>query len=171
MVVLVTCKNEEDPLKNDDTRVFTTIIFQKPKGRKFELIQAFMHCLVSCKNEVDQINKEGIRVFTTLFIVFFFRCLRAVNSVVSGRIWLKFQLIQDFMHVLVSCRNEEDQIQTEGTRVLSSFLPLLIYGDFFRRSRAANYAVQGWFWPHFDLIRDRMVFFITCKNEEDPIKH
>ena len=69
MVVLVTCKNEEDTLKNDDTRVFTTIIFQTLKGMKFELIQAFMHCLVSCKNEVDQINKEGARVFKT-FIVF-----------------------------------------------------------------------------------------------------
>ena len=72
MVVLVTCKNEEDPLKNDDTTVFTTILFQTLKGRKFELIQAFMHCLVSCKNEVDQINKEGARVFTTLFIVVVF---------------------------------------------------------------------------------------------------
>ena len=71
MVVLVTCKNEEDTLKSDDTRVFTTIIFQTLKGGKFELIQAFMHCLVSCKNEVDQINKEGARGFTTLFIVFF----------------------------------------------------------------------------------------------------
>ena len=76
MVVLVTCKNEEDPLKNDDTRVFTTILFQTLKGRKFELIQALMHCLVSCKNEVDQINKEGIRVFTTLFIVFFLQMFK-----------------------------------------------------------------------------------------------
>ena len=59
MVVLVTCENEEEPLQNDDTRVFTTLIFQTLKGRKFELIQAFMHCIVSCKNEVDQINKEG----------------------------------------------------------------------------------------------------------------
>ena len=25
MVVLVTCKNEEDPIKNKDTRVFTTL--------------------------------------------------------------------------------------------------------------------------------------------------
>ena len=83
-----------------------------------------MHCLVSCKNEVDQISKEGARVFTTLFIVFFFRCSRAVNSVVSGRIWLKFEIIQAFMHVLVSCRNEEDQIKNEGTRVFTSFLPL-----------------------------------------------
>ena len=82
-----------------------------------------MHCLVSCKNEVDQINKEGARVFTTLFIDFF-RCSRAVNSVVSGLIWLKFELIQAFMHVLVSCRNEEDQIINEGTRMFTSFLPL-----------------------------------------------
>ena len=73
-----------------------------------------MHCIVSCKNEVDQINKEGARVFTTLFIVFS-RCSRAVNFEVSGRIWLKFDLIQAFMHVLVSCRNEEDQIKNEGT--------------------------------------------------------
>ena len=65
-------KNEENPLKNDDTRVLTPIIFQTLKGRKFELIQAYMHCLVSCKNEVDQINKEGARVFTTLFIVVVF---------------------------------------------------------------------------------------------------
>ena len=56
--------------------------------------------LVSCKNEENQINKEGTRAFTTLFIVFF-RCSRAVNSVVSGRIWLKFELIQALMHVLV----------------------------------------------------------------------
>ena len=70
MVVLDTCKNEEDPLKNDDTSVFTTIIFQTLKGRKFELMQAFMHCLVSGKNEVDQINKVGARVFTTFFIDF-----------------------------------------------------------------------------------------------------
>ena len=125
IVVLVTCKNEEDPLKSDDTRVFTTIIFQTLKVRKFELIQAFMHCLVSCKNEMDQINKEGARVFTTLFIVLFFsRCSRAVNSVVSGRIWLKFELIQALLHALVSCRNEEDQIKNEGTRVFTSFLPL-----------------------------------------------
>ena len=78
--------------------------------------------LVSCKNEEDQINKEGARAFTTLFIVF--SCSRAVNSVVSGRIWLKFELIQALMHVLVSCRSEEDKIKNEGTRVFTSFLPL-----------------------------------------------
>ena len=104
--------------------------------------------LVSCKNEEDQINKEGARVITTLFIVFFFRCSRAVNSVVSGRIWLKFELTQAFMHVLVSrnrnsvanypkfdliqafmhvlltCKNGVDQIKNERARVFTRFLPL-----------------------------------------------
>ena len=33
MVVIVPCKNEDGPSKNDDTRVLTTIIFQTLKGR------------------------------------------------------------------------------------------------------------------------------------------
>ena len=31
-----------------------------------------------------------------------FRRSRAANSVVSGQIWPKFELVQDFMHVLVT---------------------------------------------------------------------
>ena len=27
------------------------------------------------------------------------------------------------------------------------------------------------FWPNFELISTRMVFLITCKNQEDPIKN
>ena len=33
-----------------------------------------------------------------------FRRSRAANSVVSGPIWLKFKLVRDFMHVLVTCK-------------------------------------------------------------------
>ena len=77
MVVLLTCKNEEDPIKNRGARVFTTlyIIFSDAQGqitlelvavsgRNFELIQAFMHVLVTCKNEDDRFKNEGARVFT-----------------------------------------------------------------------------------------------------------
>ena len=66
MAVLVTCKNEEDPIKND--------FFRRARADnsgvcggiwpKFELIQAFMHVLYTCKNEDDQIKNEGARVFT-----------------------------------------------------------------------------------------------------------
>ena len=42
----------------------------------------------------------------------------------------KFELIQAFMHVLDTCKNEEDPIKNEGARVLTRFLPLLVYGDY-----------------------------------------
>ena len=45
----------------------------------------------------------------------FFRRSRAANSVVSGPIWPKFELVRDFMHVLVTCKyrivKESDQKQ------------------------------------------------------------
>ena len=39
-------------------------------------------------------------------------------------IWPKFELIQAFMHVLITCKNEDDQIKNEGARVVTRFLPL-----------------------------------------------
>ena len=66
MNVLVTCKYDEDPIKNEGARVVTTLYsnFSDAQGQitlvfgvgiwpKFELIQAFMHILVTCKNEDD----------------------------------------------------------------------------------------------------------------------
>ena len=42
----------------------------------------------------------------------FFRHSMAANSLVSGPIWPKFKLIQDFMHVLVTCKYKKDQIKS-----------------------------------------------------------
>ena len=36
----------------------------------------------------------------------------------------KFELIEAFMHVLVTCKNEGDQIENEGGRLFTRFLPL-----------------------------------------------
>ena len=36
----------------------------------------------------------------------------------------QFELIQAFMHVLDTCKNEEDPIKNEGARVFTRFLPL-----------------------------------------------
>ena len=46
----------------------------------------------------------------------------AANSEVSGGILLKFELIQAFIVVLVTCKNEEDPIKNEGAGVLTSLL-------------------------------------------------
>ena len=71
MVVLYTCKNEEDPIKNEDARVLTrlyVIFFRCSRAAnsevsngilpKFELIQAIIVVLITCKNEEDPIKNE-----------------------------------------------------------------------------------------------------------------
>ena len=82
----------------------------------------------------------------------------------------KFELIQAFMHFLLTCKNEVDQIKNEGATVFTRFLPL-VYGDFSRRSRAANSTVLGLIWPNFELVRDVIDVLVTCKYEEDLIKN
>ena len=83
MVILHTCMNEEDPIKNEDARVLTRlyVVFSDAQGqltpksavefcRKFKLIQAFIVVLVTCKNEEDPIKNEGGRVLTSLLFDF-----------------------------------------------------------------------------------------------------
>ena len=47
---------------------------------------------------------------------------RAANFIVHGWIRPNFKLIQDYIVVLVTCKNEEDPIKNEGARVLTSLL-------------------------------------------------
>ena len=49
----------------------------------------------------------------------FFRRWRAANSIVSGGIWPKFKLIQDFMHVLITCKYEKDPIKNSRENVMT----------------------------------------------------
>ena len=41
----------------------------------------------------------------------FFRSLRAANSVVRGRIWPNFKLMQALMYVIITCKYEKDPIK------------------------------------------------------------
>ena len=52
------------------------------------------------------------------------RCSRAVNSVANGWMWPKIKLIQPFMGVLVTCKNEEDPFKNEDATVVTTDLPL-----------------------------------------------
>ena len=78
MVVLLTCKNEEYPIKNEGARVLTILYinfyrhsraaYSEVSGGfelKFELIQVFMIALVISKNEENPIKNEGARMLTT----------------------------------------------------------------------------------------------------------
>ena len=61
-------------------------------------------------------------MFETLYINF--SDVQGQITGVGGGIWPKFELIQAFMHVLLNCKNEVDQIKNEGARVFTRFLPL-----------------------------------------------
>ena len=78
MVVLITCKNEEDPIKNESARVVTTlnVNFQTMEdnyvvgggvGPKFKHIQAFMVVYVTCKNDDDP-SKNELTIVLTSFL-------------------------------------------------------------------------------------------------------
>ena len=54
--------------------------------------------------------------------------------------------------------------------MVTTFFPLQVYGDFSKRSRAANSMVPGRILPNFEFICNIMVDLVTYKNEEDLIK-
>ena len=89
----------------------------------------------------------------------------------SSWIWPNFKLIQALMYVTVSCKYEMDPIKNNREKMATPFFPLQVYGDFFRRSRAANSAVSGWIWLNFELLLALMHVIITCKYKEDWMKN
>ena len=42
----------------------------------------------------------------------------------SGGIWPNFELIQAFMHVLIACKYEKDQMKNNEEIVMTTFSPL-----------------------------------------------
>ena len=45
--------------------------------------------------------------------------------------WRKIKVIQTFIEVLVTFKNEEDQFKNECARVVTTYLPLLVLAEFF----------------------------------------
>ena len=67
--------------------------------------------------------------------------------------WAKFELIQAFLHVLVTCNNEDGLIKNEGAGVVklfSHYKPM----EIFQTLKAANSAVLAPIWPNFELVLD-----------------
>ena len=91
-----------------------------PIWSNFELVQVFMVFLVTCQNEKDPIKNEGTRVFT-LYINFSDAQGQITRDL--GGILPKIELIQVFMHVLVTYKIEDDSIKNEGA-VVTAFFPL-----------------------------------------------
>ena len=86
-----------------------------------------MHVLDTYKNEEDPIKMKALECSQdfshyNLSHGDFSRRSRAANSAVLGPIWPNFELVRDVMDVLVTCtcKYEEDPIENEGARVLTT---------------------------------------------------
>ena len=94
----------------------------------------------------------------------------ASNSKMSGLIRPKIKLDRAFMPVLVTSNFDDDLIKNEQASMETPFSPLLVYGKYFRRSRAANSVVSSPIWPKFKLVREFMHVLVTSKYKKDRIK-
>ena len=68
------------------------------------------------------------------------------------------------MYVLVTYKDEENQMKNEGARVVTT---LQLY---FWRSRAANSVAGGWVWQDNKLIQTFMEVLVTCKIQKWKIQ-
>ena len=86
-----------------------------------------MPVLVTNNFDDDSIKNEQASMetpFSHYKSMGFFRRSRAANSVVSGPIWLKFELVRDFMHLLVTCKYKKDRMNSNREKVETPFSPL-----------------------------------------------
>ena len=92
-----------------------------------------MPILVTCKFDEDPTKTEDIidRIWSNMG---FFWYSSAGNSKVDSLFWSYFELIRDFMHLLVISKSDKDPIKNEGT------MPgTFAYGNIFLCLRASNY--------------------------------
>ena len=139
MDVLVTCKYEEDSIKNEGARVVTTLYsnFSDAQGQ-ISLVSVFgrnlnsskLSCMSSLPARMRMIDSkmkelECSQDFSHYKSMGIFPDaqgqLTPQSLVRSGRI---FELVRDVMDVFVTCKYEEDPIKNEGARVVTTFSPL-----------------------------------------------
>ena len=93
----------------------------------------------------------------------FFRRQRAANSVVHGRIWPNFKLIQALMYVIITCKYEQDPFKKQQGKRGNTIFQII--------TLSVAMETSGRMWPNFKIIQALMYVIITCKYEKDPIKN
>ena len=139
MDVLVTCKYEKDPIKNEGARVDTTLysnfsdaqgqitlVLLSVSGRN--LNSSKLSCMSSLPARMRMIDSkmkelEWSQDFSHYKSMGIFQIAQGQLTVL-GPIWPNFELVRDLMDVLVTCKYEEDPIKNEGARVDTTFSPL-----------------------------------------------
>ena len=102
------------------------VVWFGPKSNSTKLL--CMSVLVGCNFDDDSIKNERASMETPYShyksMGNFFRRSRAAYSVVSGPIWPKFELVWDFMHVLITYKYKKDRIKSNREKVETPFSPL-----------------------------------------------
>ena len=95
-----------------------------------------MYVIITCKYEKDPIKNSQEKVETSFFPLKaygdFSRCSRAANSVVGGPIRPKFELVQALMHVIVTCKYENERMKNSREKVETPFfhhIPICYHGN------------------------------------------
>ena len=93
----------------------------------------------------------------------FFIRLRAANSVVLGRTWPNFKLIQALMYVIITCKYEKDPIKKNREKEATRFFQII--------TLSVAMETGGRIWLNFELIQASMHLLIACKYEKDQMKN
>ena len=137
MDVLITCKYEEDPIKNRGARVFTTLYlnFSDAQGQitpesvvvsSRNLNSSELSCMSSLPARMRMIESKMKELECSQDYSHYKSMGNfPANSAVLGPIWPNFELVRDVMDVLVTCKYEEDAIKNEGARVVTTFPPII----------------------------------------------
>ena len=88
---------------------------------------------------------------------------------VTGPIPTEFEIDQDFMSVLVTCKCKEAQIK-KGWENMATLFSHYNFMAFFQLSLACFSETCGPFLLKFELDRDFRVVLVTCKYKKDLIK-
>ena len=145
--VLVTCKYEKDPIKNEGARVDTTLysnfsdaqgqitlVLVSVSGRNLNssklscmtLLPARMRMIDSKMKELER--SQDFSHYKSMGIFQIAQGQLTPQSLVRSRTSSK--LVRDLMDVLVTCKYEEDPIKNEGARVDNIF-PIITLWELF----------------------------------------
>ena len=140
MVVLLTCKNEEDLIKNRGARVFTTLYinFSDVQGQiTLELVVVSgqnsnlskLSCMTSLPARMRMIESkikelECSQDFSHYKSMVIFRDAQGQLTAKALVRSCRISNSSDMLDILVTCKYEEDPIKSEGARVFTTFSPL-----------------------------------------------
>ena len=135
MDLLVACKNEEDPIKNEGARVVTTLFINFSDAQGQLTLKSLME---SCRNSNSSkllwlvlLSSRMKKIHQKLKVLewsqhFSHYKSMGIFSDDQGQLAHKSLVgsIRGFMVVLITCKNKEESIKNEVARVVTRFSPL-----------------------------------------------